>query len=107
MDTSAGTVLLTGANGFVASHILAGLIKRNYRIVASVRSEVKAQEILHLHPAWESFITFAYISDITVEGAYDEIFKQHKLDYIIHNASPLNFKVKDIQEEMIRPAIEG
>lgn len=107
MAPPAGTVLLTGANGFVASHILAGLVERNYHIVATVRSEKKGQEIIKLHPEWESNITFVYIPDITTAGAYDEAFKIAKFDYIIHNASPLNFSATDIQEEIIRPAIEG
>ncbi|KAF2464776.1 uncharacterized protein BDR25DRAFT_380686 [Lindgomyces ingoldianus] len=52
-----------GTNGFVASHILFGLVERNYHIVATVQAE----------------------------GAYDEAFRDGGFDYIIHNASPLNF----------------
>lgn len=107
MASSLGKVLLTGANGFVASHILEGLVERNYHIVATVRSEDKAKEILTLHPSWERHITFVYIPDITREGAYDETFATADFDYIIHNASPLNFSATDIHEEIIRPAIEG
>ena len=105
--TFTGRVLLTGANGFVASHILAGLVQRNYHIIATVRSEKKAQDILNLHPDWSENITFAYIPDISAEGAYDEAFKIGGFDYIIHNASPLNFSATDIQNEIIGPAIGG
>ncbi|KAJ4299894.1 hypothetical protein N0V90_005141 [Kalmusia sp. IMI 367209] len=96
------------ANGFVAAHILAGLIERKYHIVATVRADQKAKELIELHPDWESHITFAFVPDITAEGAFDEVFSKFgSFDYIIHNASPLNFSVTDIREEIIRPAIEG
>ena len=107
MASRAGTVLLTGANGFVASHILSGLIERNFHIVAAVRSERKAQEIVKLHPTWESNITFIFVPDITAVNAFNEAFQARQIDYVIHTASPLNFNAKDIQEEVIRPAIEG
>lgn len=104
----AGKVFITGANGFVASHILSILISRNYQVVASVRTPQKATEIIKLHPSWEPSISFVYISDITADNAYDEAFSKFgEFDYIIHNASPLNFKARDIQEEIVRPAIEG
>ncbi|KAF2265120.1 hypothetical protein CC78DRAFT_616257 [Lojkania enalia] len=43
----------------------------------------------------------------TIDGAYDDTFRIGDFDYIIHNASPLNFGANDIYEEIIRPAIEG
>jgi nucleoside-diphosphate-sugar epimerase len=107
MTSATGKVLLTGANGFVASHILSGLVERNYHIVATVRTEQKAQEIIKLHPTWKNNITFVYIPDIAAEGAYDEAFRISEFDYIIHNASPLNFSAKEIHEEIIKPAIQG
>ena len=107
MTSSSSTVLLTGANGFVASHILAGLVEQNYHVIATVRSEAKAKDIIKLHPDWEEQITFVYIPDITAQGAYDEAFGLGKIDYIIHNASPLNFSAKDIEKEVIEPAIQG
>ena len=107
MAVAAGRVLLTGANGFVASHIVSGLVERNYHVIATVRSEKKAQEIINLHPTWKPNIRFVYIPDITAVGAYDEAFGAGEFDYIIHNASPLNFGAKDIHEEIIRPDIEG
>lgn len=107
MTSATGKVLLTGANGFVASHILSGLVERNYHIIATVRTEQKSQEIIRLHPTWENNITFVYIPDIATKGAYDEAFRIGEFDYIIHNASPVTFSAKDIHEEIIRPAVEG
>lgn len=102
-------VFLTGANGFVASHVLSGLVERDYQVVASVRSEQKAQEILHLHPSWKSNVSFVYIPDVAAQGAFNKVFEDQKVgfDYIIHTASPVNFSAKDLQKELIDPAVHG
>ncbi|EAT90059.1 hypothetical protein HBI56_043960 [Parastagonospora nodorum] len=107
MAASTGRVLLTGANGFVASHIVQGLIKRNYHIVGTVRSEQKARDVIALHPSWKDHITWANIADIGVTDVWEEVFKSGPFDYIIHNASPVDFTVKDFQLAMIDPAVKG
>ncbi|KAJ5414832.1 NAD dependent epimerase/dehydratase [Penicillium cosmopolitanum] len=102
-------VLLTGANGFVASHILDILIKRGYTITATVRSQAKADDIIKTHPSWKSHVEFAIVSDFTSKGPFDKIFQGAKkpFDYVIHTASPLRFQVNDIRKEMIEPAEMG
>jgi nucleoside-diphosphate-sugar epimerase len=107
MAASAGTVLLTGANGFVASHIVQGLIALNYHIVGTVRSEKKGQDVILLHPSWKNHITWVCIPDIGIAGVYDDVFKIGPFDYIIHNASPVDFTVTDLQRAMIDPAVIG
>jgi nucleoside-diphosphate-sugar epimerase len=108
MVSPKGSVLLTGANGFVASHIVAGLIALEYHIVGTVRSEKKAQNVIALHPDWNQHITWAYISDIGLPSAFDEVFKNMgPFDYVIHNASPVDFTVSDFQKDMIDPAVQG
>ncbi|KAF2802312.1 NAD(P)-binding protein [Mytilinidion resinicola] len=103
-------VFLTGANGFVASHILAQLIENKYEVVASVRSPAKAEEVLALHPSYKTAaLSFTYIADIATPGAFDDVFKSTEpgFDYVFHTASPVNFSVKDAQKELIDPAVQG
>ncbi|KFZ16614.1 hypothetical protein V502_05004 [Pseudogymnoascus sp. VKM F-4520 (FW-2644)] len=102
-------VLLTGANGFVASHILSILLARGYAVTATVRSKEKATDIVKTHPSWEGKIEFAIVADFTSEKPFDELFINAKAPFthIIHTASPLNFRVEDIQKEMIEPAVRG
>lgn len=79
-----------------------------YQTTASVRSEAKAQEILELHPAWKSKVTFVFVKDIATVGAFDDVFKQENgFDYVIHTASPVNFSVTDFQKDLIDPAVQG
>jgi nucleoside-diphosphate-sugar epimerase len=107
MSTSAGRVLLTGANGFVAAHIVQGLIAQGYHVVGTVRSKAKAEDVVALHPSWKRHITWVYIADIGAANAYDEAFRTGPFDYIIHNASPVDFTVTDLQGQMIDPAVKG
>ncbi|PIG85055.1 NAD dependent epimerase/dehydratase [Aspergillus arachidicola] len=102
-------VLLTGANGFVASHILAILLERGYAVTATVRSQQKADDIIKTHPSWKGRVNFVIVSDFTSQGPFNAIFENLKVPftYIIHTASPLNFNAKDIQKEMIEPAVMG
>ncbi|KAE8410785.1 hypothetical protein BDV36DRAFT_289295 [Aspergillus pseudocaelatus] len=102
-------VLLTGANGFVASHILATLVERGYAVTATVRSQSKADEIIRTHPSWQGKVKFALVSDFTSQESLGVIFQNAPtpLTHVIHTASPVKFVVEDIREDMIEPAVNG
>ena len=78
-------------------------------MVASVRSEQKAQEVLNLHPSWKSNVSFICIPDVAAHDAFNKVFENQEggFDYVIHTASPVNFSVKDLQTELIDPAVHG
>jgi len=102
-------VLLTGASGFIASHILAQLLEQGYKVTATVRSPSKAQQILDLHPDWKENVTFAFVPDVIAPGAFNELFKSQTpgFSYIIHTASPVTFTVEDVKRDLIDPAVRG
>ncbi|MCJ1439041.1 hypothetical protein MMC27_008431 [Xylographa pallens] len=102
-------VFLTGASGFVASQIMAGLVERGYLITASVRTLAKAGQVLALHPSWARQLTFVYVADVAQDGVFDDIFTKAKqpFDYVIHTASPVSFSVTDFQRDLIDPAVQG
>jgi nucleoside-diphosphate-sugar epimerase len=102
-------VLVSGGSGFVASHIVDLLIKQKYAVTATVRSPLKGEDILKLHPEWKDSISFAYIPDVAVEGAFDEVFRtaETPFTYIVHTASPVNFAVKDLKKDLVDPAVQG
>ncbi|APA13259.1 hypothetical protein sscle_10g080290 [Sclerotinia sclerotiorum 1980 UF-70] len=111
MSAEGKSVLLTGASGFVASHILSLLIEYGYKPTASVRSSSKADQILELHPEWRGKVEFVFVPEITTPGAFDHVFKAQEekggFDYIIHTASPVTFSVKDVKKDLIDPAVHG
>ena len=83
--------------------------QRGYRVIASVRTERKGQELLELHPEWKANVTFVSVPDITAADGFDSVFDfgDDGFDYIIHNASPLNFQATDVQTDLIEPAVKG
>lgn len=74
-----------------------------------MRSKEKAADILKSHPSWEGKIEFAFVADFTSAKPFDKLFMNSEAPFthIIHTASPLNFRVEDIQKEMIEPAVRG
>lgn len=77
-----------------------------YDVTASVRSEDKAQQLLKIHPAWEGKVHFGFVPDLTAPNAFDELFDK-SYNFILHTASPVAFKVDDIQKDLIDPAVQG
>lgn len=82
------------------------LILSNYNVTASIRSEAKAQQLLDANPTWKDRVHFSFIPDLTAPNAFDKLFDK-PYEFIIHTASPVVFKVHDIQTDLIDPAVEG
>lgn len=76
------TILLTGANSFVGSHIIDALIKLNHKVVGTVRSAAAANDIYSFHPEWKDSLEVVVVEDITKESAWDELFKKNKFDHV-------------------------
>lgn len=74
-----------------------------------MRSKEKAAEVVRTHPSWDGKVEFAMVADFTSAKPFDKLFIDAKnpFTHIIHTASPLNFRVEDIQKEMIEPAVKG
>lgn len=94
---------LTGASGFLGSHIASQLLDAGYSVKATFRSDAKAKAFLEAF-AGKSIKTHV-VPDITEKGAYDECIVG--ADFVIHSASPFTFNIKDIQQDLLNPAIEG
>ncbi|KAF9792201.1 D-lactaldehyde dehydrogenase [Thelephora terrestris] len=97
-------VLVTGANGFVAIHIVDNLLKNGYFVRATIRSESKEAHLKKLFSKYGDKLEFVVVPDITRDGAFDHVVDG--LDAILHTASPFQYDVKD-PEELIRPAVDG
>lgn len=67
-------ILVTGANGYIASHIVDQLLIAGYRVRGTVRSEEKIKSLSEI---WEK--KFGYgrfelitVADISKDGAFDD-----------------------------------
>ncbi|KAF8610163.1 ketoreductase [Ceratobasidium sp. AG-I] len=107
---TAGRILLTGANGFIGVQIARALLQRGHKVVGAVREESKATRLRQLFPneVANSFLSFGIVPDITQPGAFDSVLTDGKpFDAVIHAGSPLSFSVKDVEQDLYRPAVEG
>lgn len=103
MSTS---VFVTGATGYIAQNIIKLLISKNYNVVGTVRSAAKGEHLTSLFGS-EKF-TYEVVSDIVSAGAFDKALENHpEVSLFFHTASPATFTVNDIEEELLKPAVEG
>ena len=110
-DRQSGTVFLTGASGFIAKHIVLGLLNAGYAVRGSVRSLKRADEVRdavrpHLDDAGnlDERLTFTALDlgkDDGWEGAMDGC------SALLHTASPFPIVQPKTDEEIIRPAVDG
>lgn len=102
-------VLVTGANGFVASHVVDALIAEGHHVTGSLRDANKGAGILKIHPEWEGKLSFVSVADYTKEGIWDEVFEKGNFDYVVHVAAPVldNPKNTDYERDFAEPSIKG
>ena len=70
-------VLVTGANGFIGSHVADQLIQAGYRVRGTSRDTTKTQWIKELFDKkyGEGKFEAVVVKDMAVEGAFDEACK--------------------------------
>ncbi|KAJ7232314.1 NAD-P-binding protein [Mycena haematopus] len=101
---TSGKVLVSGANGFVASWVVRTLLEHGFSVRGAVRSADKGSHLADLFAPYGDKFELVVVPDITVEGAFDEAVKG--VDAIEHTASPFHFQADD-PAELLDPAIKG
>jgi UDP-glucose 4-epimerase len=79
-------VLVTGGCGFVGSHVVDNLIEKNYLVV--VLDNLSTGTIKNLNKN-----AIFHQGDVSDELFVNNIFKQYKFDYVIHQAAKINTNV--------------
>ena len=100
-------VMVTGANGYVASWLVNRLLEDGITVHAAVRNPENEKKIEHLKEAASKSkgeIKF-FKGDLLTKGSYKEAMEGCELVY--HTASPFTLDVKDPQKELIEPAVHG
>lgn len=103
---SGSTVFVTGANGFIAQYIVIYLLEKGYTVIGSVRSASKGEPLkANLNSPRFSYVV---IPDLIEEGAFTKVLTDHKeIEIILHTASPVIFNTKDVEKDILDPAIKG
>ncbi|PVF94241.1 NAD(P)-binding protein [Serendipita vermifera] len=101
-------ILVTGGNGFLAAQVIIVALTKGYQVVATVRSEAKANQT---KAALErrlgnkiDDLSFAIVPILEAESALDVVLQAHEFVAAIHTATPCHWNATD-PNEMVTPAV--
>ena len=100
-------VLVTGASGYLASHIILQLLEKGYKVRGTVRDLSKTQKYSDLYNLNNNAKSNLEIlqADLMNEEDWKEVFKG--VDYVLHTASPCVIKEPKDPNVLIKPALSG
>jgi nucleoside-diphosphate-sugar epimerase len=100
-------VMVTGANGYVASWLVKRLLDDGLTVHAAVRNPKDERKVIHLKElASRSSGEIKFFNgDLLTPGSYSEAMEGCELVY--HTASPYTLDVKDPQKDLVDPAVKG
>jgi nucleoside-diphosphate-sugar epimerase len=86
---SPAKVLVTGANGYLATWVVKSYLEAGYSVRGTVRSLSRSAFLRDRFGHYGDRFELVVVEDITREGAFDEAVKG--VDAIAHTASPAHF----------------
>ncbi len=105
------TVLVTGATGYIAKHIVAGLLNRGYHVVGSARSASSHAQIRDaVTPVLDDTSDLdTRLRTVALDLGSDEGWTaaMQGVDVLMHTASPFPLEQPKDPQEVIRPAVDG
>ncbi|MEO1335926.1 MAG: NAD-dependent epimerase/dehydratase family protein [Myxococcota bacterium] len=102
MDTSQTLVCVTGASGFIGTHVVRALRTRGYSVRATVRDPRDRSKVDHLRALGDVDIV---PGDLMRPGSFDAALKD--CAYVVHTASPVLMTARDPERDIVQPAIQG
>lgn len=108
LDNKGKLVCVTGASGFVGTHVVRELLERGYRVRGTVRDANNAEKTAHLLAIAEGIegASLELISaNLMDDGAFDDAFAG--CDFVCHVAASVKLTAKDPQKEIVDVALDG
>ncbi|WP_067836741.1 SDR family oxidoreductase [Nocardia lijiangensis] len=100
-------VLVTGATGFIAGHVIAELLEHGYRVRATVRDLANTGKRAHLTELADRLgadLEFV-AADLDRDAGWAEAVAG--CTYVLHVASPFPSYIPDDENELVGPAVQG
>ncbi|MFT4961353.1 MAG: dihydroflavonol-4-reductase [Paracoccaceae bacterium] len=104
------TVLVTGATGYIAKHLVLQLLNGGYTVVGSARSTTREQELrAALTPHLTDPAALDRLRVVALDLNSDDGWNAAMLgiDVLMHTASPFPMTMPENEQDIIRPAVEG
>ncbi|GAB2199190.1 NAD-dependent epimerase/dehydratase family protein [Sessilibacter sp. MAH4] len=100
-------ILVTGATGYVAGHLVKKLLAKGHTVHAAVRDPENPEKLKYLNEiaAQTSGNIVYFKADLLKPGSYAQAMKGCELVY--HTASPFMLKVNNPKRDLIEPALLG
>lgn len=100
-------VCVTGAAGYIGSHVIRELLDRGYRVRGTVRDPDDPKKTAHLKKIAGDRADRLELcaADLLDKGAFDDIIAG--CEHVYHIASAVYLAAKDPQREIVEPAVEG
>lgn len=101
------TVLVTGATGFIASHTIAALLERGYKVRGTARSPDKAEKLTSILSTYlgKPVEIELVAADLTKDDGWAAALEG--VTYLQHLASPIPAKLPRDPNDLIIPARDG
>ncbi|CAI4050725.1 methylglyoxal reductase (NADPH-dependent) GRE2 SKDI_15G0110 [Saccharomyces kudriavzevii IFO 1802] len=102
------SVFISGANGFIAQHIVGLLLEEDYKVIGSARSQEKADGLMGAFGNNPN-LSMEIVPDISKLDAFDHVFQKHgdNIRIVIHTASPFCLDISDYERDLLIPALNG
>ncbi|KAE8154893.1 hypothetical protein BDV25DRAFT_135536 [Aspergillus avenaceus] len=99
------TILITGASGFIATHVVNAFLRAGYAVRGTVRSEEKAAKVHRTFSEYSERLSFVIVPDIAQPYAFDEAVQG--VVGVIHTACPFKAEVEDKERDLLQPSVLG
>ncbi|KAL6693728.1 hypothetical protein J3F84DRAFT_379767 [Trichoderma pleuroticola] len=102
------TLIVTGANGFVALHIIKQALDRGYNVRGTVRSVSSAGKVRSIFADYGDKFTVAIVPELNKKELYEPAFvgTSKPVTGVINVAAPFSLKVDDVVTQLLDPAVE-
>ena len=104
---SSGTVLVTGASGYIGSHIVANLLSKGMKVRATVRDSSDPERVNHLESLAVSDGGSLEIVEMDLLDSESVQRAVSGCDSVIHTAAVVVLKSKRAQEKIVDPSVVG
>ncbi len=104
-----GVVLVTGASGYIATHIVQQLLEAGYKVRGTVRSLQDDQKVAPLRNICPSAQHNLELVEADLLNPESWIPAVRGCNYVIHTASPVPWMLQNPnnEDDVIKPAVEG